>query len=157
MNLSEALAGLLGRPLNAAEVARAEAYAAAATALLRARYGAKFEERLGDSGPFFDAVIASAVARRMQQSPSGIESQTSGPFSVRYSGAISGGNWFLPGELRDLDAIFGHGGSRTYRTPAPDAQRRLNRMNRREVGVAGSLGGYPVEPYGDEYLAGGDF
>ena len=156
MNLSETLVGLLGRPLSAAEIARAEAYEAAAVALLRARYGTKFEERLLDAGPLFDAVIASAVARRLQQQSNGMESQTSGPFTVRYSSAISGGNWFLPGELRDLDAVFGRGGSRTYRTPAPDAQRRLNRMPPRRDGGVVTLAGYPVEPNGEEFVVGGD-
>ena len=52
---------------------------------------------------------------------------------LRWSSASTTGAWFLDAELADLDRLFRKGGSRTYRTPAPDEQRGLGILRRYEI------------------------
>lgn len=49
-----------------------------------------------------------------------VESEGAGPFNARWNAASSLGGWFLPSEIDDMDTVTGGGGTRTYRTPAPD-------------------------------------
>ena len=124
---------LMGRPLSAAEKPRVEAFLAAIMALLAGRYGGSLAARWEAVKPLVAAYAAAAVERRLAKVNQAAESETSGPFSVRWSSASSSGAWFLPAELADLDGLFGRGGSRTYRTPAPDEQRTLNMLRRHEI------------------------
>ena len=132
---------LLSRPLSAAERLRAEAFIAAMMALLVGRYGDSLAARWEAVRPLVVAYVASAIDRRLAKANQAAESETSGPFSVRWSSASSSGAWFLPAELADLDRLFGKGGSRTYRTQAPDAQWVPGRFTRRDVPVGLSVGG----------------
>lgn len=52
-----------------------------------------------------------------------IDSEGAGPFSARWNPASSLGAWFLQGELDEMDSVTGGGGTRTYRTAAPDSVR----------------------------------
>lgn len=124
---------LLARPLTAAERPRAEAFVAAMMALLSGRYGDALASRWESVEPLVVAYVAAAIDRRFAKVNTLAESETSGPFSVRWSSASTTGAWFLDAELGDLDRLFGKGGSRTYRTPAPDEQRMLNMLRRHEI------------------------
>lgn len=124
---------LLNRSLTDAERPRAEAFIAAMFALLTGRYGAVLGERWATVKPLVVAYVAAAIDRRFAKVNTLAESETSGPFSVRWSSASTTGAWFLDAELADLDRMFGKGGSRTYRTPAPDEQRMLNMLRRHEI------------------------
>lgn len=122
----------LGRSLTAAETTRAEAMVAAMAALLTARYGgrvAAYQERTQqDLMPLVHSYIAASVERKLAKKNQLADSENAGPFSVRWNTASSRGGWFLPEELAELDGLLGMGGTRTYRTPAPDAQRFINRL-----------------------------
>lgn len=124
---------LLARPLTATERPRAEAFVAAMMALLAGRYGDALASRWEGVRPLVVAYVAAAIDRRFAKVNTLAESETSGPFSVRWSSASTTGAWFLDAELGDLDRLFGKGGSRTYRTPAPDEQRMLNMLRRHEI------------------------
>lgn len=120
---------LLARPLTATERPRAEAFVAAMLALLSGRYGDALASRWESVQPLVVAYVAAAIDRRFAKVNTLAESETNGPFSVRWSSASTTGAWFLDAELADLDRLFGRGGSRTYRTPAPDAIRSLNPLS----------------------------
>lgn len=124
---------LLARPLTATERPRAEAFVAAMMTLLAGRYGNALASRWESVEPLVVAYAAAAIDRRFAKVNTLAESETSGPFSVRWSSASTTGAWFLDAELADLDRLFGKGGSRTYRTPAPDEQRTLNMFRRHEI------------------------
>lgn len=132
---------LLARPLTATERPRAEAFVAAMMALLTGRYGAALASRWDAVEPLVVAYVAAAIDRRFAKVNTLAESETSGPFSVRWSSSSTTGAWFLDAELADLDRLFGKGGSRTYRTPAPDEQRTLNMLRRHEVPTGASVAG----------------
>lgn len=116
----------LGRSLSPAEATRAESMVAAMSALLTARYGdrvAAYQERTGgDLFPLIDSYVAAAVERRLAKKNQMAGRESAGPFRVEWDPASSRGGWFLPEELAELDGLLGRGGTRTYRTPAPDAQ-----------------------------------
>lgn len=137
---------LLGRPLSAAEQSRAEAFIAAMMALLTGRYGDALAARWEALKPLVAAYVAAAAERRLAKVNQAAESEASGPFSVRWSSSSSSGAWFLPAELADLDGLFGKGGSRTYRTQAPDAQWVPGRLRRSDIPTSPG-------PYGIEYGA----
>ena len=132
---------LLARPLTATERPRSEAFVAAMMALLVGRYGDSLTARWEAVQPLVVAYVAASIDRRLAKANQAAESETSGPFSVRWSSASSSGAWFLPAELADLDRLFGKGGSRTYRTQAPDAQWVPGRFTRRDVPLGLSVGG----------------
>ena len=98
---------LLARPLTAAERPRAEAFVAAMMALLSGRYGDALASRWGSVEPLVVAYVAAAIDRRFAKVNTLAESETSGPFSVRWSSASTTGAWFLDAELGDLDRLFG--------------------------------------------------
>lgn len=137
---------LMGRPLSAAERLRTEAFIEAMMALLVGRYGDSLTARWEAVRPLVVAYVAAAIDRRLAKANQAAESETSGPFSVRWSSASSSGAWFLPAELADLDGLFGKGGSRTYRTQAPDAQWIPGRLRRSDIPATPG-------PYGIEYGA----
>lgn len=120
----------LGRSLTSTETTRAESMVAAMAALLTARYGtrvAAYQERTGtDLLPLFRSYIAAAIERKLAKKNQLADSENAGPFAVRWNTASSRGGWFLPEELAELDGLLGMGGTRTYRTPAPDNQRYAN-------------------------------
>lgn len=99
--------------------------------ILSMRYGRKLdaltEERRLAIAPALQLIIASALDRRRAKKNLLAEQESAGPFSVRWAKSSTSGSWFLPDELMDLDRMFGVGGSRTYRTPAPDAIRFVAR------------------------------
>lgn len=130
---TEDVAPLLNRPLTDVERLRAEAFIAAMLALLAGRYGDALASRWEAVKPLVVAYVAASIDRRFAKVNTLAESETSGPFSVRWSSASTTGAWFLDAELADLDRLFGKGGSRTYRTPAPDEQRMLNMLRRHEI------------------------
>lgn len=117
----------LGKSLSPAETTRAEAMVAAMAALLTARYGNRvgaYQTRTGsDLMPLIDSYIAASIERRLAKKNQLADSENAGPFSVKWNSASSRGGWFLPDELAELDGLLGMGGTRTYRTPAPDNQR----------------------------------
>jgi hypothetical protein len=120
----------LGRSLSETETTRAESMVAAMAALLSARYGTRvgdYQMRTGsDLMPLIDSYVAAAVERKLGKRNQLADSENAGPFSVRWNAASSRGGWFLSEELAELDGLLGMGGTRTYRTPAPDAQRFAN-------------------------------
>lgn len=141
---------LLARPLSAAERPRAEAFIAAMMALLVGRYGDSLTARWEALAPLVTAYVAAAIDRRFAKANQAAESETSGPFSVRWASSSSTGSWFLAAELADLDGLFGKGGSRTYRTQAPDAQWVLNRFRLTEIPARSNVAG--IE-YGADWCA----
>lgn len=70
--------------------------------------------------------VADAVQRRLDKLKQMVDSEGAGPFNVRWNPASSLGAWFLPAELDDMDGATGAGGTRSYRTAAPDAIRYGN-------------------------------
>lgn len=131
MLLSE-IAPLLSRSLTEAETPRAEASVAAMWGILSARYGRRLEcMPVGQFEGFMAAAratVAAALERRLAKKNQQAVQESAGPFSVRWHDASVKGGWFLPEELAELDGAAGVRGTRSYRTPAPAAVRRANRM-----------------------------
>lgn len=91
----EDVEAVLGRPLSESETARAESLLRRASALVIGYTGQDFEP-----APYPETVVevtASMAARAVDTAsaaPAGVEQQTQGPFSVRFSSAASsGGPW----------------------------------------------------------------
>jgi hypothetical protein len=116
---------LLARPLSEGQKPRVEGWLAALKVLLELRYGVVLTV---DLEPLFLVTVADAVQRRLDKTKQMIDSEAAGPFSARWNPASSLGAWFLPAELESLDSITGNTGTRTYRTPAPDHVRFVNRL-----------------------------
>lgn len=129
---------LLPQPVPPEGEALVEAYVAAMGALLALRYPSATADQWESARPLVLVYVAAVVARRLAKTNELATSEQSGPFSVRWSDSSTKGGLFLPRELADLDAVFGKGGTRSYRTPAPDEIRRLNRLRRIDVVVNGS-------------------
>lgn len=72
--------------------------------------------------------MADAIQRRLDKGQQLVDSETSGPFSVRWNAKSNSAAWFLPEELAEMDDLAGLGGARSYRTPAPDGIRFNNRL-----------------------------
>lgn len=120
----------LRKPLSPAQEETASSWLLALSALVTARYGArldKYKARTGnDLLPVVYVYMAAAIERRFAKKVSDIESEGAGPFRVQWNGASSLAAWFRDEELAELDGALGLRGSRTYRTPAPDAIRFRN-------------------------------
>lgn len=114
---------LLALPLSEPQRTRVRAWLVAIEAVLSRRYSA---DVMAETPEVFATYAADAVGRKLSKSNQLADSEQSGPFSVRWNAASSRGGWFLPAELAELDGLMGRGGARTYRTPAPDAQRYGN-------------------------------
>lgn len=126
--------GLLERPpAGEAPRKRAEARIQSMLTLLAGRYRATWAARFKEARPTVADYIAAALDRRAIKANPMAESETSGPFNVRWTSESTRGSWFLAAELADLDRLFGKGGSRTVRTPAPDTVRKLNRLPASEL------------------------
>lgn len=124
---------LLSQPLPSDAPERAEAAVSMMWAVLEGRY--QLSLRVDVDGSLRDAVkyiIALALDRRIAKPLAGVVREGAGPFSVQWSENSTTGAWFLPSELVDLDKLFKSGGSRTYRTPAPDAIRYGSILHRFE-------------------------
>lgn len=137
---------LLASPLSESQRPRAEALVEAFVTLLQARYGDRLTDSWDRLHGFVAALVAAGVSRKLAKVNELASQETAGPFSVSWSKASTDGAWFLPGELGQLDSLLGKGGTRSVRTPAPDAVRRLNRLSERDLlGKPVTLAGYPVE------------
>lgn len=124
---------LASPPAGEAARRQAEARILAMVTLLAGRYRATWAARFEQAKPLLVAYVAAALDRRAAKSNPMAESETAGPFTVRWASETSNGTWFLAAELADLDLIFGRGGTRTVRTPAPDEIRALNRLRMSEI------------------------
>lgn len=111
---------LLAKPPSAAQTPRVEGWLAGLKVLLDNRYGDKLTSALE---PLFLVFVADALQRRLDKLKQMIDSEGAGPFSARWNPASSLGAWFLQGELDEMDSVTGGGGTRTYRTAAPDGVR----------------------------------
>lgn len=148
---------LLAKPPSGAQTPRVEGWLAGISVLLNTRYPSAFpttpEEASVNLEPLFLVYVADAVQRRLDKARQMLDSEGAGPFSARWSAASSLGAWFLPAELEEMDSITGGGGTRTYRTAAPDYIRFNNRLTTYEPEteleyVAGeALGGPDVSSY----------
>lgn len=118
---------LLARTLKPTEVPRVTGWIAALRVLLSARYR---DQIPAGSEPFFHVQVADAIQRRLDKPRQMVESESAGPFSVRWGSLKS---WFSREDLEEMDSVAGFGGARTYRTPAPDAIRFNNRMQTKPV------------------------
>lgn len=141
LNLSDVEDLLERPPAGEAPKKRAEARIKSMLTLLAGRYRATWAARFEEAKPVVADYIAAALDRRAVKANPMAESEGAGPFTVRWASETTKGSWFLAAELADLDRIFGKGGTRTVRTPAPDAIRTLNRLQLREMnrdpGVSG--------------------
>lgn len=137
---------LLAKPLSDDQRPRAEALVDVFTSLLQARYGQALSLKWESVSRIVAALVASGVSRKLAKVNELATQESAGPFSVSWSSDSTSGSWFLPGELSWLDQVLGKGGTRSVRTPAPDAIRRLNRMTRFDApsGTV-TLGGIEVE------------
>lgn len=117
-------------PLTPDQKTRVEAWLDVIEAMFDHRYGDRITPQLE---PVFYSFIADAVKRRLDKTNQMASRENAGPFGVTWSDASSKGGWFLPGELADMDGYFGLGGTRSYRTPAPDGIRFGNRVDAVEV------------------------
>lgn len=121
---------LLSRALQESERPRTEAAVAMMWSILSARYSLESLEDPNESlVSTVRLIIASALDRRLTKPNAFIAQETAGPFSVRWSSDATTGGWFLPSELADLDRVFGGGGTRSYRTPAPAGVRFGNPLS----------------------------
>lgn len=116
---------LLLSPPSAAQAPRVSGWLAGISVLLNARYRSAFPDSPApgttqDLEPLFLVYVADAVQRRLDKARQMVESEGAGPFNARWNAASSLGGWFLPSEIDDMDTVTGGGGTRTYRTPAPD-------------------------------------
>lgn len=114
---------LLAKPPSAAQTQRVEGWIAGLRVLLNNRYG---DTLTTEVEPLFLVYVADALQRRLDKMRQMLDSEGAGPFSARWSAASSLGAWFLQAELDEMDAVTGGGGTRTYRTAAPDALRYGN-------------------------------
>jgi hypothetical protein len=116
------------------EKASVTAWLTAINARFTQRYGARITLALE---PVFVSYAADAVKRRLDKQRTGggqmIESQTTGPFGVRFSARASLGGWFLPEEVSDMDETVGMGGIQTHRMAAPDGIRYGNLSRHHDV------------------------
>lgn len=125
----EDVADLLPAPIPAAREAEVEGWVKAMSAWLLVRY-----TNAPRGTPQVEAArrdvalarVAGAIARRIERTPLMVQ-QTAGPFSGRWSERAATDAWFMPEVVEELDAVFGVGGTRTYRTPAPRATWAGNR------------------------------
>lgn len=115
----------LNRTLSAAQRTKAEAWLRALSALVTARYGRRLT-RYAEDNPdnpldvIVHSIMAAAIDRRFDKPNRLIDSEGAGPFSVKYNSGAGLSGWFLADELAELDGALGVGGTRSYRTPAPD-------------------------------------
>lgn len=123
----EAVQTYLQTPIPTQHQPRANAYLATIQAILTNRYGDLITATVE---PFFIDKAAAALKARFEREGinTTVESQGAGAFNVRYNQRSQKGTWFTDAELAEMDQMVGKGGTRTYRTPAPDEIRRMNRM-----------------------------
>lgn len=76
--------------------------------------------------PLFLMFVADALQRRLDKAKQMVDSEGAGPFNVRWNAASSLGECFLTAEIEGMDEVTGFGGTRSYRTAAPDAIRYGN-------------------------------
>lgn len=122
---------LVPAPIPAEQEAQVAAWCAAMSGVLMVRY-----KNTPTAGPEVTAArravalakVADAIGRRLERSPLMVQ-QTAGPFSGRWAERAATTAWFMPEDLEELDAMHEHGGSRTYRTPAPRATWAGNRAS----------------------------
>lgn len=134
----EKILPLLLRPPSAGQTPRVSGWVAALNALLGVRYKGGITTAIE---PVFIVYCADAIQRRLDKAKQMVDSEGAGPFNVRWNAASSLGGWFLPSEIDEMDDITGGGGTRTYRTPAPDSIRLNN------------LSGTPFDEFEDEALS----
>lgn len=130
---------LLVKPPSGSQAPRVEGWLAGISVLLNKRYPSAFPEPVEglpaqSLEPLFLVYVADAVQRRLDKVRQMIDSEAAGPYATRWNAASSLGGWFLPAELEEMDEVTGGGGTRTYRTPAPDYVRFNNRMDTYEPG-----------------------
>lgn len=144
---------LLGRPLPESEEPRVQAQIDAMMAVLAARYGDRLSGRWDAASPLVMLVLAKAVNRLLSKQNEMAESESAGPFSVRWGSASTTGDLFLAGELTSLDVVLGRGGTRTVRTRAPDGQRFGNVLSNLDLSPvsAETVAGIEVEPYDPQW------
>lgn len=136
---------LLPSQLQESQRQRAEALLMMVEQILVARYGSRLSTKWEAVSHIVAGFAASVIARKLAKVNEMAESESAGPFSVRWRAESASGGLFLPNELSVLDSLFGRGGTRTVRTPAPDKIRRLNRMTHLDQSHVVSIAGIPVE------------
>jgi hypothetical protein len=139
---AEALAGWLGVDLDAARQARADVVLAHASAAVRVEASRNWVDADGalDGVPVGIPEIVVQVAARMWANPTGVEAQTTGPFSAQYSPLD-----LTDGEKQAIAAALRRGttgGLRTISTTRGDLE-TMSTVPDGYVAVAGQ-DGYPV-------------
>lgn len=124
----------MSAPVPDAAHATVDAWLEALTALFRARYGDRITD---ENRVLLVTTAATAVQRRLAKRNQQASREGAGPFSIQWDSASSSGGWFLPAEIKELDAAMGLGGTRTYRTPVPDTIRYTNRLRPVDDDVSG--------------------
>jgi hypothetical protein len=110
--------------LDADEETRVTAWIPVLTLLLDRRYSAQITD---ETRVLFVSAAADALERRLGKPRGLIDQEGAGPFTTRYNPRAALSRWFLPEELDQLDDACGlGGGTRSVRTPAPDAVRFEN-------------------------------
>lgn len=117
---------LLQKPVPAGQAPRVEGWLKGIAVLLDKRYGDALTLAIE---PLFLVYVADAMQRRLDKLKQMVDSEGAGPFNVRWNPASSLGGWFLQSELDEMDDVTGLGGTRTYRTPAPDHIRFNNQAS----------------------------
>lgn len=117
---------LLPKPVPAGQQPRVEAWLKGIAVHLNNRYG---DALTLAREPLFLVYVADAVQRRLDKAKQMVDSEGAGPFNVRWNAASALGGWFLQPEVDEMDEVTGMGGTRTYRTPAPDHIRLNNRVH----------------------------
>lgn len=125
---------LLARPVGAGQAPRVSGWLAALGVSLNSRYRVVFggEPDTPDGysvEPLFLAYVADALQRRLDKAKQMVDAEGAGPFSAKWNSASALGAWFLPAEIEEMDSVAGLGGTRTYRTPAPDYIRFNNTVD----------------------------
>lgn len=114
---------LLAGPLSEAKRPRVLGWLDAINAQLTRKYG---DNVTPDIEPVFHVHIADAIQRRLDKPKQLVDSENAGIFGARWNPASSLGGWFLPEELETMEELTGGGGTRSYRTAAPNGIRYGN-------------------------------
>lgn len=113
-------------PLSSEDTASCELWVDGAVEFLNETYSTEKLDRLRS---FVTGYIVDALKRRLTNPTPAVVREGAGPFSVTYSEHFARGGFFLPEEIADLNRVLGKSGTRSHRTPAPEAITRLNRMS----------------------------
>lgn len=154
----EDIAAFLDTPIPDASNEKVDAWLSAIDARLNTSFGTVLPATIA---PAVYDIVANVIQRRLDRGKIGesnglIRAQSTGPSSVTYNTDLAGlTGWFWPGEINDLESLFGTGGSvRSVRLSAPDAVRFGNIATRLPSDNLGILGVDESDEYDWEFWDG---